>query len=220
MPRTSRAIVADHCYHVINRGNNQNQLFHDRTDYAAFLWLMAEANEHVPLPIIGGCVMPNHVHMLVRPQHDTEVAEWTHWLFTTHARRYHKKYASSGRVWQGRFKAFVVQDDDHLLSVLRYVERNALRANLAGTAEAWEWGSLRWRASGNAPFVLAPCPVPLPSNWIAYVNADQTPEELEEIRNCVRRQSPFGATQWSAAKAAEFGIEDTLAPLGRPRKQM
>src|SRR5690349_6102942 len=189
MPRTSRAIVADHCYHVINRGNNQNQLFHDRTDYAAFLWLMAEANEHVPLPIIGGCVMPNHVHMLVRPQHDTEVAEWTHWLFTTHARRYHKKYASSGRVWQGRFKAFVVQDDDHLHSVLRYVERNALRANLAGAAEAWEWGSLRWRASGNAPFVLAPCPVPLPSNWIANVNADQTPEELEEIRNCVRRQS-------------------------------
>ena len=61
MPRTSVAIVANHCYRVINRGNNQLQRFPDRTDYAAFLWLVAEANEHVPLPIIGARVMPNHV---------------------------------------------------------------------------------------------------------------------------------------------------------------
>ncbi len=63
-------------------------------------------------------------------------------------------------------------------------------------------------------------PVPLPKNWIAYVNAPQTPGELEAIRNCVNRQSPFGAPEWAARKAAEFGLEQTLAPLGRPRKQM
>jgi putative transposase len=220
MPRTSRAIVANHCYHVINRGNNQNRLFHDRADYIEFLWLMAEANDRVPLPIVGGCVMPNHVHLVVRPDGDLDIARWTHWLFTTHARRYHKKYASSGRVWQGRFKAFVIQDDHHLLRVLRYVERNALRANLAGRAEAWEWGSLRWRMSRSAPFKLAACPVPLSGNWADYVNAPQTPEELEAIRNCVRRQSPFGTTEWATQKAADLGIEETLAPIGRPRKQM
>ena len=220
MPRTSRAVVANHCYHVINRGNNQSQLFHDRADYVAFLWLMAEANDRVPLPIIGGCVMPNHVHLLVRPENDADIAQWTHWLFTTHARRHHKKYASSGRVWQGRFKAFVIQDDDHLLTVLRYVERNAVRANLTGRAEAWEWGSLCWRTSRSAPFALAPSPVPLPKDWIDYVNAPQTPDELEAIRNCVRRQSPFGATEWATQKAVDFGIEETIAPIGRPRKQM
>jgi len=219
VPRTSRAIVANHCYHVINRGNNQLQRFHDRADYAAFLWLIAEANDHVPLPIIGACVMPNHVHLVVRPNRDADIALWTHWLFTTHARRYHKKHLSSGRVWQGRFKAFVIQDDAHLLTVLRYVERNALSANLAARAETWEWGSLRWRTSANAPFTLAPCPVPLPENWVRYVNAPQTPGEVEAIRKCVRRQSPFGSPEWSACKAAEFGIEETLAPLGRPRNK-
>ena len=70
--------------------------FHDRADYAAFFWLIAEANEHVSLPIIGACVMPNHVHFVVRPTHDTDLALWTHWLFTTHARRYHKKYETVG----------------------------------------------------------------------------------------------------------------------------
>jgi putative transposase len=211
-------MVANHCYHVINRGNNQNPLFHDRADYIAFLWLIAEANDRVPLPIIGACLMPNHVHLLVRPQYDTEVADWTHWLFTTHARRYHKKYASSGRVWQGRFKAFVIQDDAHLLTVLRYVERNALTANLTDRAEGWEWGSLRWRTSASAPFALTESPVPLPANWVDYVNAPQTSQELEEIRNCVRRQSPFGTADWASLKAAELGIEETLAPIGRPRK--
>ena len=62
--------------------------------------------------------------------------------------------------------------------------------------------------------------VPLPKNWTDYVNSPQMPDELEAIRNSVRRQSPFGAPEWAACKAAEFGIEDSLAPLGRPRKQM
>jgi putative transposase len=220
MPRTSRAIVADHCYHVINRGNNQLLRFHERADYSAFLWLIAEARDHVPLPIIGACVMPNHVHLVVRPRSDDEIALWAHWLFTTHARRYHKKYASSGRVWQGRFKAFVIQDDAHLLTVLRYVERNALRANLTVRAERWEWGSLHWRTSAHAPFALEESPVLLPKDWVAYVNAPQTAEELEAIRNCVNRQSPFGAPEWAANKAVELGLEQTLAPLGRPKRKL
>jgi len=219
MPRTSRAIVANHYYHVINRGNDQLLRFHDRSDYAAFLWLIAEANEHVALPIIGACIMPNHVHLVVRPNHDLDLAQWAHWLFTTHARRYHKKHGGSGRVWQGRYKAFVIQDDRHLLTVLRYVERNALSASLARRAEDWEWGSLHWRTTSTAPFALEASPVPLPASWSTYVNAPQTPNEVAAIRNSIVRQSPFGSPDWAARKAVELGLEQTLAPLGRPRKK-
>jgi len=220
MPRTSRAIAAGHCYHVINRGNDQLQRFHERADYIAFIWLIAEANDHAPLPIIAACLMPNHLHLVVRTAHDADLARWAHWLFTTHARRYHKKYKTSGRVWQGRYKAFVIQQDAHLLTVLRYVERNALSANLTPRAETWEWGSLHWRLTANAPLKLEPSPVPLPQNWIEFVNTPQTPEEVESIRNCVKRQSPFGSPSWCREKATELGLEQSLAPLGRPRKQM
>jgi len=220
MPRTSRAIVAGHCYHVINRGNNQLQRFHDGADYSAFLWLIAEANDHVPLPILAACLMPNHVHMVVRPRCDGDLARWARWTFTTHARRYHKRYKGSGRVWQGRYKAFVIQHDAHLLTVMRYVERNALSAGLTTHAEKWAWGSLHWWVAGSAPFELAPSPVPLPKNWVAYVNTPQTAGELEAIRNSVNRQSPFGAPEWAARKSAELGLEQTMAPLGRPRKRM
>ena len=218
MPRTSRAIVANHFYHVINRGNNQQQLFHDRFDYTSFLWLIAEAQDHVHLPIIGACLMPNHVHLIVRPTGDDHIARWTHWLFTTHARRYHKKHASTGRVWQGRFKAFSIQQDAHFLTVLRYVERNALSAKLVRRAESWEWGSLNWRLKTVAPIALEAPPIALPKDWVAYANEAQTPSEITKVRASIDRQAPFGAADWAARVAVELGLEQTLAPLGRPRK--
>jgi putative transposase len=141
----------------------------------------------VPLPVIGACLMPNHLHLLVRPTADGDLARWARWLFTTHARRYHKKHGTTGRVWQGRFKAFAIQGDAHFLTVLRYVERNALRANLADRAEHWEWGSLNWRQRRCTPLKLAESPVRLPSDWVDIVNQPHTAQELEALRNCVGR---------------------------------
>ena len=126
-------------------------------------------------------------------------------------RRYHRKHGGSGRVWQGQYKAFVIQGDVHLLTVLRYVERNALSANLVRRAEEWEWGSLYWRTRARR-HSLEDSPVPLPGNWRDYVNAPQTPDEVEAIRTCVNRQSPFGTPDWAHRKAIEFGskILDTV----------
>jgi putative transposase len=218
MPRTARAVVANYCYHVINRGNDQAVRFHDRADYAEFLWLMAEAKDHIDLPIVAACLMPNHLHLVVHPRRDSDLACWTHWLFTTHARRYHRKYGSTGRVWQGRYKAFAMQHDHHFLTVLRYVERNALRANLVDRAQDWPWGSLHWRGTAKSPLELAPSPVALPTGWAALVNEPHTEDELAAIRNSVNRQSPFGATDWVRDTANRLGLEQSIAPLGRPSR--
>lgn len=218
MPRTARAIVGGHCYHVINRGNNRARIFHGSADYRAFLSLIAEGQERIALPILAACLMPNHLHLVVRPTNAEDVARWTHWLFTTHVRRHHAKYKTSGRIWQGRFKAFIIQQDHHLLNVLRYVERNALRANLVSRAEHWRWGSLHWRDRSDSPVALSPSPTPLPHDWIGYVNAPQTTAELEAIRACVNRQRPFGASGWVDRKARELGLTHSLAAVGRPRR--
>ena len=220
MPRTSRAIVGGHCYHFYNRGNNRMRLFHDRKDYVALQWLLAEAMDELDVPLLAACVMPNHVHLVLRPHRDGDLANWAHWFFTTHARRYHKRYDTSGRVWQGRFKASLVQTDEHLLTLIRYVERNALRANLVTRAEQWEWGSLRWRQRGTSPVAMTPSPVPLPTSWIEYVNAAQTPAELEAIRNAIERQAPFGSDSWRTEKARELGLEKSIAPRGRPPRSI
>lgn len=220
MPRTSRAIVAGYCYHLINRGNNQATLFHERADYAAFLSLVIETQQHVDLPILAACLMPNHVHLVVRPGRNDDLSNWTHRLFTTHVRRHHRKYRSTGRLWQGRFKAFPIQQDRHLITVMRYVERNALRAGLVARAEQWDWGSLAWRTM-QCPWriELARSPVPLPDNWITYVNESQTMEEIESIRISIQRQKPFGARGWVEREAQDLGLSQSLAPLGRPRRR-
>ena len=142
MPRPPRLIFADQCYHVLNRANRRAEIFHDRADYAAFVALMARAQERMKLPLLAACLMPNHVHLVVRPEANDDIARWMQWLFTTHVRHYHEKYGTSGRVWQGRYKSFLIQDDHYLLTVMRYVERNAQRAKLVARAEALAMGKL------------------------------------------------------------------------------
>jgi putative transposase len=219
MPRTARSIVGGNCYHVINRGNNQARVFHEHADYAAFVSLVSSTQERLAMPILAACLMPNHLHLVVRPFEHGDLARWAHRVFTTHVRRHHRKYETTGRLWQGRFKAFLIQEDHHLLTVIRYVERNALRAGLVARAEHWRWGSLRWRTTQSSlQMELAHSPVPLPDNWIRYVNEPQTPAELESIRTCIQRQRPFGAEGWVEGQASQLGLMHTLAPLGRPRR--
>ena len=220
MPRIARSMVGGYCYHVINRGNRQAELFHERADYAAFLSLITETQQRVALPILAACLMPNHVHLVVRPEGDDDLSTWAQRLFTTHVRRHHRKYQSAGHLWQGRFKAFPIQQDRHLITVMRYVERNALRAGLVARAEHWHWGSLRWRAmQGPWRVELAQSPVPLPQNWVAYVNEPQTLAEIESIRTCIQRQRPFGAENWVEREAKALGLLHSVAPLGRPRRK-
>ena len=140
------------------------------------------------------------------------------WLLTSHVRRYHRHYHSSGHVWQGRFKAFPVQQDDHLLTVLRYVERNPLRANLVDRAEQWLWSSLAWRVSGNRPEMLAEWPITCPRNWLAQVNKPQSKAEEEALHRAIDRGQPYGTEKWVDRIAKRLGLESSLRPRGRPRK--
>ena len=167
MPRTSRAPAGGYCYHVLNRGNARAKVFHKDQDFQAFLDMIAEASLRQPMRILAYCLMPNHFHLVLWPRHDGDISRWVHWLLTTHVRRYQKHYHSSGHVWQGRFKSFPIQEDDHLRVVLRYVERNPLRAGLVERAEDWGWSSLHALSTDSSgPIRLEPGLVPrAPAGW-------------------------------------------------------
>jgi putative transposase len=128
--RTARAAIGGYCYHVMNRGNERAQVFHSDDDCHAFVALMRQACARVPMRIIGYCLMPNHFHCLLWPLGNDDMARWMEWLLATQMGRYRKRYGS-GHVWQGRYKAFPIEQGMHLLTVLRYVERNALRAKVS-----------------------------------------------------------------------------------------
>jgi putative transposase len=220
MPRTARASVGDICYHVINRGNAQIEVSHKDGDYQAFIELIRLACQRIPMRVLAYCVMPNHFHLALWPRSDRDLGRWMQWLLTAHVRRYHQHYRSSGHLWQGRFKAFPIEQDNHLLTVLRHVERNPLRAGLVEQAENWRWSSLHhWRTNGPHNGI-DPGPVPRPERWNELVNQPVSAAELNQIRHSVNRGTPYGSEGWVSRMAAQLGLSASLRPRGRPRKEM
>lgn len=217
MPRTSRASQGGYIYHVLNRGNGRADVFHKEDDFAAFVRLMREAHDKIPMRLVGYCLMTNHFHLMLWPHGDGDLSRWMQWLMTSHVRRYHRHYQGSGHVWQGRFKAFPVQDNEHYLTVLRYVERNPLRANLVQRSQDWEWSSLKPTERSGPPGLLADGPVAKPDSWTRFVNGVETEAELKSVRHSLERGTPFGDEAWQQATAQQLGLESSLRPRGRPR---
>jgi REP-associated tyrosine transposase len=217
MPRPKRIVPGGYCYHVLNRGNARQQVFHKPADYTAFIELFDAAQKRCPMRVLAYCLMPNHFHLVLWPRNDGDLSRWMQWLQTTHVRRYHAHYHASGHVWQGRFKAFPIAEDDHLLTVLRYVERNPLRAGLVSQVDAWPWTSLALAKQKAPPAWYSRGPLPRGRNWLAHVAQPQTDMELLALRRCVNRGSPYGSDRWTARTAAALHLESTFRPRGRPR---
>ena len=217
MPRTARASVGGLCYHVINRGNGRAAIFHKNEDFAAFIQLMLDGKARRPMRVLAYCLMPNHFHLVLWPRADGDLSSWMQWLLTAHVRRYHRHYGSSGHIWQGRFRAFPIQLDEHLLTVWRYVEANPVRAGLVRRGEDWTWSSLaewrggvQWRVTDDGPIDRA-------RNWLALVNRPLENGVLTGLRASVNRGAPWGEETWVRRTAARLGIDSALRPRGRPR---
>ncbi len=221
MPRTARASAGNVCYHVLNRGNARMKVFRKDEDYGAFLRLLNEANERVSMRLLAFCLMPNHFHLVVWPRKDGDLSCWMQWLMTSHVRRYHRHYNSSGHVWQGRFKAFPAESDEHLLAVMRYVERNPVRAKTIPVRKAQNWP---WSSAGTPPsefeaVELHAGPIKKRRNWIDWVNLPMTETERKAMATSLERGRPYGGEQWTKRITKKLGLESTVNPRGRPRKK-
>ena len=142
-------------------------------------------------------------------------------LTITHVRHWqeNRRYVGLGHVYQGRYKSFPVEEDEHFLAVARYVERNSLRANLVSRAEDWQWSSLwrRWCGSVEEKSVLAKWPLDLPKDWVERVNRADNEKELQALRCSVQRGRPYGRTEWQCQIAKRLGLESAYRSDGRPR---
>lgn len=223
MGRALRVAQGGLIYHVLNRANARLPIFEKDEDYRAFERVLVEVRERIPMRILAYCLMPNHWHLVLWPRGEGDLSTFMRLLTLTHTQRWHahRRSIGSGHLYQGRFKAFLIQNDAHLLTVCRYVERNALRAKLVKRAERWRWGSL-WRhtyGDAKARALLSEWPIPRPRNWVERVNRPQTEAELEALRRAVNRGSPFGSPRWVERTVKRLGLESTLRPRGRPRRE-
>jgi putative transposase len=216
--------MGGYAYHVLNRANGRLRLFKKEADFLAFEQVLVEVFERTPLRILAYTLMGNHWHFVVWPKrgNEGEVSEFFRRLTVTHSLRWHAhhKTLGMGHVYQGRFKSFPIEQDEHLLAVMRYVERNPLRAKLVRSADRWRWGSLYRRLHGTPEeqSLLADSPVPVGPKWLERVNRPQSKAEEAAIQQSLLRGRPYGEEGWQQATAKRMGLEFTLRPRGRPRK--
>jgi putative transposase len=221
MPRRLRVASGGYAYHVLNRGVGRLRIFRKQRDFEAFEEVIGEAKSRLPMRVLAWCVMANHWHFVLWPRGDGELSEFMRWLTVTHTQRWHAAHrtAGTGPLYQGRFKSFPIEEDDHLLSVLRYVERNPLRAKLVERADAWRWSSLWHRVHGDEARLLDDGPLALPRGWLKHVQSPHTEAELEALRRSVVRGAPLGDASWQERTAKRLGLQSTLRPRGRPRNK-
>ncbi len=222
MARAARVDIGGQIYHVINRAVGRLQIFDTDEDYLTFLNILREANETSTVEVLAYCCMPNHWHLVLRTKEDGDLGKYMHWLTNAHTRFVHTKTKTvgTGPLYQGRYKSFMVDDDIHLKTVLKYVERNAVRANLVTKPEDWRWGSAWLRTSGSdkQKKVLAELPFVIQNDYLVWLNRIDTEKELEQIRNSVNRGVPFGRERWVDTMVQKYGLESTVRTKGRPKK--
>ncbi|QDS92458.1 Transposase IS200 like protein [Roseimaritima multifibrata] len=221
MPRSPRADEAGGLYHVLNRANMRLPIFKKELDYVAFEKILHEALAIHQIELYCFQLMPNHYHLVLRPLVDGEMSRFMGWVGGTHTMRYHSHYHTSGQghLYQQRYKSFPIQDDDHFFVVCRYVERNALRAEMVVRAEDWRWGSLwHWLQKPPVePKLLSPWPISRLPNWVDRVNEPLTQSELDAVRLSAQRGRPLGDEGWVNTIARRLKLESTMRPRGRPR---
>ena len=218
MPRIARGLADGCIYHVLNRGNARQQVFQHDDDYAEFVGLLGRGKERFDVRLLSYCLMPNHFHLLLQADSAADLSRVMQWVMTCQVRRYHRKHKSSGHVWQGRFKSFLVQEDIHLLTVARYVEGNPVRAGLVTTAPAWRWSSHGERTSVIEGGLLDDLPIGLPDDWTRFVDLPLTGYERERLHRSLTRQAPYGTLDWVEKVGQMLGLGSRLKGLGRPRK--
>ena len=209
-------------FHVLNRGVGKMRLFAKDADFQAFEQMIEKTLDSCPMRLCAYCLMPNHWHFVLWPERDGQMGAFMQKLTITHVRNWQetRQRVGYGHLYQGRYKSFPVQLDDHFYQVTRYVERNALRANTAAQAEDWPWSSLWRQTHGRVEDRqwLSSWPLPRPRTWPDLVNEPQTQAELDAIRHSISRGQPYGDADWVKSTAEELGLLSTLRSRGRPRK--
>lgn len=224
MPRTARIAPGGMLFHVLNRGVGRMRLFLKDADFEAFERIVAKTLDTRPMRVVAYCLLPNHWHLVLWPKREGDLAAFMQKLTITHARNWqeNRHRVGYGHLYQGRYKSFPIQADDHYYQVVRYVERNALRAGLVDRAEKWRWCSLWRRINGTDEEreMLCDWPLPQSTGWVRHVNRPQSESEMETIRRSVQRGQPFGAERWVETTARRLGLESTLRARGRPMKAL
>ena len=149
MTRQMRIEYEGAFYHVLSRGNEQKEIFHDDKDRSLFTDILGEMSARFSVDIFAYVLMGNHYHLLLRTNRPN-ISKSMQWLGVTYTRRFNLKHRRNGHLFQGRFKSFLIENDKYLLVLSCYIHRNPLRAGIVRRLVDYQWSSYKIYAYGKS----------------------------------------------------------------------
>jgi putative transposase len=228
MPRRPRVFRTGYIYHVRQRGNNKTTLFYSHVDYLIFFKFLLEAKTMYPCRIYGYCLMTNHYHFLIEPLQQDNISLLMKHLNGNYAMYMNKKYKRTGTVFEGRFKAGLVQYERYFALCMRYIELNPVRANLVTTPNQYPWSSYNFHTKSERNSVLDYdfWYLSLGDNfeerrkqYVKFFNCEVDNQSIDLIRERTDKNSVIGSDAYLHDIEIRSGLNLSRLP-GRPNKEI
>lgn len=225
MARLPRLYAPGEVQHIIQRGNNRQEIFRDEADFRRFTEILNDAARAHRFALHAYVLLPDHLHLLGRPADEHSVPRLMQTIGRGHVRHFNDKYRRTGTLWDGRYRATLVESEHYVLACMQYIETNPVRTGLVDLPRAWPWSSYAHHAGlapnplitdppaywalGNTPFdrqaaYLARCAEPMPASL------------LEQIRSATNKGWILGSARFAARLQESATRRPLPLPKGRP----
>jgi len=141
MPRKPRFFIPGVPVHIVHRGHSRDPVFFEDEDYSTYAYWLGEASKRYSIKIHSFVLMTNHVHILITPPEKTSTSLFMQYIGRRYVPYMNQKYGKSGSIWEGRYKASLVQVEDYFLATMRYIELNPVRAGMVESPSHYRWSS-------------------------------------------------------------------------------
>ena len=221
MPRIARIVGIGYPHHIIQRGNNRQNIFFDQEDRRLYLKWLEKYSLECGCMIHAYCLMSNHVHLLAVPQYNYSLAKTMQKLSLTFTQHINRKYKRTGRLWECRFHSALVDKESYLWSVVRYIERNPVRAKIVSKPDEYRWSSAKANFTGKGMDFIKPIwqNDTERKEYIAFLNNPDKEEEIEIVKKSTISGKPIGSEDFLNQILKTLDITINTQPKGRPRKR-
>ena len=205
MARQPRFFVPGLTQHVIQRGNNRGAMFREAVDYEMFLLSIAEASLKYDIDVHAYVLMTTHVHLMITPGSATAIPKAMQCIGRRYVLYFNRMYGRTGCLWEGRYKAWMLDDERYWLTCLRYIEQNPVRAGMVSSPDQYRWSSYHAHAGDGRPSFLTPHPLYLglgatsrerQAAWRTICGGTMSDQELSETRQRIRGATPGTSAGW------------------------
>lgn len=227
MPRKPRFYLPDYPVHIVQRGHNKNNVFFEHEDYKAYLDWLQEGSEWYEVPIHAYALLPNEIHILASPPDKQAASRMMQYQGRRYVPYVNATYGKTGTIWQGRYKASLIDPDTYLINCMLYIESLAVRSGLSKSPGPYKWSSYKFNAQGKKNVLVTPQAAynTLASNdkkrqqqYTALAKAGISDEVISDIHDAWQTGTPLGSEKFRKMVERRLKLKVGHARRGRPRK--